>query len=184
MIKIKTICKILQNTNIIYHHDIEQKGYLLEQVTFSPEIYKNVYKKIGEKYCWWIKQTWSEDELRQHLEQPFVKTYWIKFHKQIIGFCEIHFYEGDSVYLQYFGLFDNFIGNGHGDNSFKTVTNVLKKFYFTKKIIITTNNLDHENALKLYIKNGFSEIEEVEEIWNIPDENLVIITERNKQWLI
>lgn len=177
--KIKSIIKTLLNNNLEYSNIVD---YSLKEFIPNTKQYKAIYKQIGKKYCWYMKILLEDSELEKHINQQYVKNYYIFFQEKIIGFAEIHFYS-KGIYLQYFGLFEKYINKGHGNNSLKLIINYLKKFYFANNLFTTTNNLDHENALNVYLKNGFKEIEEHEEIWDIPD-NLIILTERNKKWIL
>lgn len=176
--KIRTIIKILENNDLEYQS--MPKEYSLKEFKPLPKDYKTIYHEIGKNYCWFMKLQQTDEEIQNHLNQTFVKNYQIFFKDIFIGFVELHFYD-KGVYLQYFGLFDNYICQGHGNNSLKLVINHVKKF-FINHMIITTNNLDHENAIKVYTKNGFVEKEEIEEVWELPDD--FEITERNKKWII
>ena len=178
--KIQAIIKTLINNNINVNVDSD---YSLEPISFTPAEYKNVYSTIGEKYCWWMKQLWTYEQLQNHINSDSILTFWIKHKDQIIGFCELQNMNSSYYYLQYFGLFDNFIGKGHGKKSLDIILNFCKNE--DKHIFTTTNNLDHENALKVYEGCGFKLYTTHEEVWDIPINDVkIILTERNKKWLL
>lgn len=180
--KIKAIIKTLQNNTL---DNDAHTGYSLSETNLKPSEYINIYKLIGKKYCWWMKQTWSEDQLKKHLDDENTKVYWIKYNDEVIGFIEIHLYSYNCCYLQYFGLFEEFIGKGHGKKSLDTILNFCKNKLSAPQVFTTTNNLDHENALNVYYNCGFILVQEHEEIWDIPlDEVEIEITERNVIWLL
>lgn len=179
--KIKAIIKTLQNNTL---DNNTHEGYSLSKADITPSEYIDTYKSIGKKYCWWMKQIWSEDLLQKHLDDNSTKVFWIKYNEEIIGFVEIHLYFNNCSYIQYFGLFDEFINKGHGKKSLDLILNFCKNKLLSSKVFTTTNNLDHENALNVYYKCGFTLVQEHEEIWDIPlDEVEIEITERNIIWL-
>lgn len=176
--------KILAIIKTLIKNDIEIKiheGYSIVKTKLTPTQYINTYKDIGEKYCWWMKQLWSDEQLQEHLDIEGNEAFWIVFNQEIIGFCEIQNHNSEFYYLQYFGLYENYIGKGHGIKSLDTILN----YCSDKKVFTTTNNLDHENALNVYTKCGFTEYSSHEEVWNIPENKVKItLTERNARWLL
>ncbi len=133
----------------------------------SPAFYRYLYDTVGQDYCWWLRRTLSEAELRAVLDAPGTEIHVLMVKGEPAGFYELDRNNAPLVNLAYFGLLPWALGRGLGYA-------LLHHAIFTAwqghcaALTVNTCSADHPRALPNYIKAGFRKLRTVSEEWPVP----------------
>ena len=125
---------------------------LLDPANF--QLNKFFYKTIGNKHKWVDRLTWNEEKWIDYVSSKNVKTFILKYKKDLVGFFELIYHQDKKeVEIAYLGLLEEYHNQKLGSfllssairNSFKEKTN---------RVWVHTCSLDHKNALKNYLSRG------------------------------
>ncbi len=119
--------------------------------------YRYLYRRIGKRWHWYQRLRLSDEELAAIVHDPSTSISVLYVNGAPAGFFELHQAEDEIVELAYFGLFEHAIGLSIGKWF------LLQALYAAwinnpKKVMVTTNTLDHPRALQLYQTMGFSPV--------------------------
>jgi GNAT superfamily N-acetyltransferase len=112
-----------------------------------------LYHFIGNEWQWFAKQSWSNDDWREYVENENLRT-WVGYMLGTpAGYYELRKQENDNIEIAYFGLAKPFIGQGLGGY---LLSHAIKSAWEwgAKRVWVHTCTLDHPNALENYQSRG------------------------------
>ena len=125
---------------------------LLDPINF--QLNKFFYKNIGKKHKWVDRLIWNEQQWIDYVSSRKVKTYILKYKRDLAGFFELIFhFEKKEVEIAYIGILEEYQNKKLG--SF-LLSEALKKSFNENiyRVWLHTCSLDHKNALNNYIARG------------------------------
>ena len=125
---------------------------LLDPVNF--QLNKFFYKNIGNKHKWLDRLIWTEEKWIEYVTSKNVKTYVLKYKRDLAGFFElIHHEDKKEVEIAYLGILEDY----HNKKLGSYLLSEAIKISFKNKISrvwVHTCTLDHKNALNNYMMRG------------------------------
>lgn len=116
---------------------------------------KFLYQYVGEPWQWTDKLKLSDDEWRQYVDNPGIRT-WVAYYRgSIAGYFELSQTENGDVEIMYFGLAADFIGKGFGGYLLSEAIKRAWSLEGVSRVWVHTCTLDHPSALKNYQARGF-----------------------------
>lgn len=132
-----------------FKHSDELRLERMEQIDLS--FYRYLYRAVGEKWAWRDRLYVSNEELRRALRTARVYVLYVR--GAPAGYVELA-KEGPSVEIVYFGLREEYMGQGLGKHLLSC--GVQKAWELgAERIWLHTCNLDGPHALANYRKRGF-----------------------------
>ena len=125
---------------------------LLNPINF--QLNKFFYKNIGNKHKWVDRLIWTEEKWIEYLSSKNVKTYVLKYKKDLVGFFELIYHqEKKETEIAYFGILEEYQNKKLGSY---LLSEAIKKSFIgdTNRVWVHTCSLDHKNALNNYIARG------------------------------
>ena len=125
-------------------------------------IYRKFYYGVGKKWHWLDRMVMPDKELEKAINSVNTEIWIMKIEGKDAGFAEF-VKENEFTEILYFGLLPDYIGQGLGKFFLQWV--IEKAWSFQPKWIqLNTCELDHKNALPVYLKSGFEIVrEEIQE---------------------
>jgi ribosomal protein S18 acetylase RimI-like enzyme len=120
----------------------------------SPSFYRHLYVEVGRNYHWIDRLPWTDEQIREHLEQPEIHLWLMSYDEAIAGYFELRGCEDGSVEIAYFGLLPEFLGRGLGKHLLTCATEQAWAME-TNRVWLHTCTLDDPAALPNYQKRGF-----------------------------
>jgi len=120
--------------------------------------YRFLYGEIGKSHYWYLRNHLSDEELKPILHSTDIRINVLYHDGAPAGFAEFDLSSlPEAMELIYFGLCPEFIGRGLGKWFLgQTVRAAWEEM--PEKIVVSTDTLDHSNALPLYQKLGFTPV--------------------------
>ncbi len=120
--------------------------------------YRFLHRQVGARWHWYTRLRMTDAELKATIHDPRVSISVLYVNGAPAGFFELSQQSEELVELSYFGLIEHALGLGLGKWF------LLQALYSAwqanpKKVVVTTNSLDHPRALQLYQQFGFSPVE-------------------------
>jgi len=125
---------------------------LLNPINF--QLNKFFYKNIGNKHKWVDRLIWTEEKWIEYLSSKNVKTYVLKYKKDLVGFFELIYHqEKKETEIAYFGILEEYQNKKLGSY---LLSEAIKKAFKGNidRVWVHTCSLDHKNALNNYIARG------------------------------
>ena len=125
---------------------------LLNPINF--QLNKFFYKNIGNKHKWVDRLIWTEEKWIEYLSSKNVKTYILKYKKDLVGFFELIYHqEKKETEIAYFGILEEYQNKKLGSY---LLSEAIKKAFKgnINRVWVHTCSLDHKNALNNYIARG------------------------------
>ena len=125
---------------------------LLNPINF--QLNKFFYKNIGNKHKWVDRLIWTEEKWIEYLSSKNVKTYILKYKKDLVGFFELIYHqEKKETEIAYFGILEEYQNKKLGSY---LLSEAIKKAFKgnINRVWVHTCTLDHKNALNNYIARG------------------------------
>jgi GNAT superfamily N-acetyltransferase len=121
-----------------------------------PSFYRYLYKQVGERYHWFDRRDWSDEQIRGHLGGPGLSLWLLTVGGAPAGYFELQSSGSDdgSVEVAYFGLLPEFIGRGLGKHLLSVAAREAWKGGATR-VWLHTCTLDDKAALPNYVARGF-----------------------------
>jgi len=116
---------------------------------------KFLYQYVGEPWQWTDKLKLSDDEWRQYVDNPGIRTWVANYRGSIAGYFELSQTENGDVEIMYFGLAADFIGKGFGGYLLSEAIKRAWSLEGVSRVWVHTCTLDHPSALKNYQARGF-----------------------------
>lgn len=130
-------------------------GFVVRQEeTCDPDLYRELYERVGADYHWRDRRGWSDDRLAAHLETPDIAVWTLRQGAAPLGFFELMRHADGSVEIAYFGLMPAGIGHGLGRAFLTKAVDVAWRPVPTR-VWLHTCTLDHPAALANYLARGF-----------------------------
>ena len=139
----------------------------LKKLKFSPDdclidlsdptdfqINKFFYKNVGKKHQWVDRLTWTEKQWTNYVCDQKVKTYILKYEKDLVGYFELILHQDkNEVEIAYLGLLEEYLNKKLGSY---LLSSAIKNSFLEKpsRVWVHTCSLDHKNALNNYIARG------------------------------
>jgi GNAT superfamily N-acetyltransferase len=121
--------------------------------------YRSLNNLVGGDLGWVDRQIMEDAELEKILINPDNKIFVLYISQQPVGFAELDFSIKEKVEMHYFGLVPEARGKGLGKPFLQwTITEAWKSN--PRKLILNTCEIDHTGALPLYLKAGFTIVDE------------------------
>ncbi|MCJ8354422.1 GNAT family N-acetyltransferase [Novacetimonas hansenii] len=144
-------------------------GYeIRREVHPAVSLYRDLYNRIGQDYCWWLRRVMADTQLARVLDDPAVAVYILREHGEVAGFFELDGRQCPDINLAYFGLLPQWIGRGVG-LSFLHAAIRTAWGQRPAALRVNTCSADHPRALPNYIRAGFRVVRVLREVWDIPD---------------
>jgi GNAT superfamily N-acetyltransferase len=120
------------------------------------ELYRRLYREVGEPWFWHERLAWSDEQMAEHLASPNVSVWEVLVHGESAGYFELYRHDDGAVEIDYFGLVPKFIGRGLGG---WTLTRAVQQAFSVgaRRVWLHTCTLDSPNALPGYKARGFRE---------------------------
>lgn len=117
--------------------------------------YRFLYHAVGHQWRWYDRNAWSDDQLTAYLAQPNVSLYVLTVAGTPAGYIELEHQADTGTEIAYFGLIEQFIGQGYGKH---LLSFGVQRAWDAgaKRVWLHTCNLDGEHALRNYQKRGFT----------------------------
>ena len=125
---------------------------LLDPVNFR--LNKFFYKNIGNKHKWLDRLIWTEEKWIEYVTSKNVKTYVLKYKRDLAGFFElIHHEDKKEVEIAYLGILEDYHNKKLGSY---LLSEAIKESFKNRinRTWVHTCTLDHKNALNNYINRG------------------------------
>jgi GNAT superfamily N-acetyltransferase len=126
-----------------------------------PEIplayYRFLYDQVGRRWHWVDRLRMGDDELRGLLHDKRAEIAVLYVNGAPAGFYEFFRHDDELVEFCHFGLMEHALGLGVG-KWFLLQALYAAWAHEPKKVVVTTNTLDHPRALQLYQMFGFSPV--------------------------
>lgn len=129
--------------------------------------FRMLYHEVGAPHLWWLRRTLSDAELAAHLAKHSVEVHVLYCAGQPAGFHEMERSSGDTVNINYFGLFPTALGRGLGSALLRHAVD-LGWSWGARAITVNTCTADHPRALPTYEAAGFRRVRAVDEVWDVP----------------
>ena len=120
-----------------------------------PSFYRFLYAEVGREYHWIDRLPWSDETIREYLNDPAVSLWLMTVSGAPAGYFELRRDRAGGVEIVYFGLLKEFTGRGLGGH---LLTEAVQQAWATgaDRVWLHTNTLDHPAALPNYLKRGFT----------------------------
>ncbi len=118
------------------------------------QLNKFFYKNVGKKHQWIDRLTWTEKQWINYVCDQKVKTYILKYEKDLAGYFELITHQDkNEVEIAYLGLLEEYLNKKLGSY---LLTSAIKYSFLEKpkRVWVHTCSLDHKNALNNYISRG------------------------------
>lgn len=131
-------------------------GHVVGLEPCDPGLYRELYAGVGSDYQWRDRRSWSDEQLRAHLEDPSITVWVLREGSSPRGFFELARHDDGSVEIAYFGLLPGGIGRGLGR---ALLTSAIDEAWRVEpapsRVWLHTCTLDHPAALPNYLARGF-----------------------------
>ena len=129
--------------------------------------YRDLYRRVGERWGWFSRLAWSDAELARHFEQDGIAAFHVRDGARSIGLVELDARDPTETELAFFGVTPEWIGQGYAA--------VMMEFAIARafarpiqRFFVHTCTLDHPGALRFYEKSGFKAYRRAVEIATDP----------------
>lgn len=126
-----------------------------------PEIplayYRFLYDQVGRRWHWVDRLRMEDEALRAILHDRRTEIAVLYVNGAPAGFYEFYRHDDELVEFCHFGLMEHTLGLGVG-KWFLLQALYAAWAHEPRKVVVTTNNLDHPRALQLYQMFGFSPV--------------------------
>lgn len=128
---------------------------LKRETRMYPDVYRKLFRMVGRDWLWTSRLMLEDDALLKILVDPGVAIYTIDAGNGPMGMVELDI--GDPTYpeISFFGLVPAAMGKGTGLWLMAHVQNMLFRDG-AKKIRLNTCTLDSPQAMRFYMRAGFS----------------------------
>ena len=133
----------------------DSAGFVVRQERCDPDLYRELYEGVGNDYHWRDRRSWTDEQLRAHLERPDIEIWVLRERGAPRGFFELAREEDGSVEIAYFGLMSLGIGQGLGRALLTSAIDAAWRVEAHARVWLHTCTLDHPAALANYLARGF-----------------------------
>ncbi|MBV1834685.1 GNAT family N-acetyltransferase [Novacetimonas pomaceti] len=145
------------------------EGYeIRREIHPAVSLYRDLYNRVGQDYCWWLRRVMGDAQLAQLLENPAIGVYVLRCDGEVAGFFELDGRQCPDINLAYFGLLPRWIGRGIGLAFLHAAIHIAWR-NGPAALRVNTCSADHPRALPNYVRAGFRAVRVLREVWDIPD---------------
>jgi ribosomal protein S18 acetylase RimI-like enzyme len=127
---------------------------LMRAEACTVSFYRYLYAAVGERWLWFLRRGWSDDELARWLARPEIEVSVLYVGGVPAGYFELERLASGETELCYFGLIPEFIGRGLGAWFLRAAVEAGWQGA-TRRLWVHTSTYDHPRALGLYHRAGF-----------------------------
>lgn len=113
-----------------------------------------MYRATGGRWFWVDKLNWSEEEWNHYVRREKLQTWGAWLHGAPCGYFELEEMESGRTEIAYFGILEQFSGQGLGRRLLIEALRVARKAGLQQRITVNTCSLDHPGALANYLARG------------------------------
>jgi len=130
--------------------------------------YRFLYREVGRLYHWVDRLSWSDEQVRAHLDQEALSLWVLHVEGSPAGFFELLRQGDGSVEIAYFGLLPEFHGRGLGKH---LLTEAVERAWTERpsRVWLHTCTLDDPAALPNYTARGFEAFKQETYLATVPD---------------
>jgi GNAT superfamily N-acetyltransferase len=142
-------------------------GYSLQPLPRDADIYRSLFRRVGEKWLWSGRLRLSDAEFQRLLADPDLEVHALVENGERIGLLELDFRKPGECELAYFGVVPGVIGRGAG----RFLMNEAVSRAFGRpieRLFVHTCNFDHPDAVAFYRRSGFTAYKLAVEIHDDP----------------
>jgi len=134
---------------------IEDPDVKIIRVDDSPaQFYRELYADVGAAYHWVDRLPWTDEQILAHLAREEI-TLWVMFSEDVpAGYFELERHNDGSIEIAYFGLLQDFIGQGLGKHLLSAAVEQAWSDG-ANRVWLHTCTLDDPAAMPNYLKRGF-----------------------------
>lgn len=156
--KLECVTTYLEMTEPPGHPNILPSGRTVallraERPTLS--FYRYLYNSVGERWLWWERRVMNDKDLAKIVHDDKVEVYTLYVAGVPAGFAELDLRADDDIELAYFGLIQEFIGQGLGAYLLGWVVDEAWR-RVPERLWVHTCNFDHPRAFATYQRAGFT----------------------------
>lgn len=120
-----------------------------------PAFYRWLYAEVGGPYRWTDRTPWSDAQIRAHLARTAISVWLLTVSASPAGYFELEQHADGSVEIAYFGLLQDFVGQGLGG---WLLTRAAQEAWAAQasRVWLHTCTFDHPAAAPNYIARGFA----------------------------
>jgi GNAT superfamily N-acetyltransferase len=122
----------------------------------SVRYYRFLYDGVGEPWHWYARQVMPAAELAAILADPGVEVDVLHRDGTPLGYAELDRRIAGEVELAYFGMFPEAVGQGLGSWLLAWAIAEAWRPAGVERVWVHTCSLDHEAALPVYLRAGFT----------------------------
>jgi len=129
-------------------------GFTIEPLPRDAEIYRSLFRRVGEDWLWSGRLQLSDVEFDAMLADPKMEFFALVENGERIGLMELDFRVPGICELAYFGVVPGAIGKGAG----RFLMNEAVSRAFARpieRLFVHTCNFDHPGAVAFYKRSGF-----------------------------
>jgi GNAT superfamily N-acetyltransferase len=143
----------------------------------TPDKYRTLYRRVGEPWLWFSRLELDDDALTAIIQNPKVRIWAVLDRRGIeVGILELDFREAGQCEIAFFGLVPELAGKGHGRWLMAMAMQAGWAEPGVERMWVHTCTLDGPNALKFYIKSGFTPYQR--QVETFPDPRLTGLVPR------
>ncbi|MEX2153181.1 MAG: GNAT family N-acetyltransferase [Gemmatimonadaceae bacterium] len=129
-------------------------GTIIRRAPCPVDVYRRLYREVGEQWYWHDRLEWSDESLAEHLSRPDVGVWEMTVGQDSAGYFELQRHDDGSLEVAYFGLTPAYIGQGLGGRMLQRAVDEAWALG-ANRIWLHTCTLDSARALPNYMKCGF-----------------------------
>jgi GNAT superfamily N-acetyltransferase len=123
------------------------------------DVYRQLYRDVGERWHWHDRLGWSDHRLAEHLARDAVSIFVLQVGADAAGYFELEKHDDGSVEIAYFGLRADFFGRGLGGELLTRAVDEAWRLG-AQRVWLHTCSLDSPRALPNYVARGFRQFKE------------------------
>jgi GNAT superfamily N-acetyltransferase len=133
----------------------------------EPDWFRDLYRRIGENWLWFMRLRMPDDELNAIIRHPAREIHCLVHEGRDEGLIELDFAHPSDCELAFFGVTAPFVGTAAG----RWLMNEAVRLAWSRPITrfwVHTCTFDHPNALAFYVRTGFTPFRQQVEISDDP----------------
>lgn len=132
----------------------------LEQVKSCPvAFHRFLYQEVGRNYHWRDRLSWTDQQIRDYLDDPNTALYVLYLEGAPAGYFEHRRNDDGSIEIAYFGLLPDYLGQGLGKALLSSAVETAWQAG-ANRVWLHTCTLDDPAAMPNYLKRGFKPFRE------------------------
>jgi GNAT superfamily N-acetyltransferase len=142
-------------------------AYRLEPLPRDPDIYRALFRRVGEQWLWSGRLRLSDAQFDALLRDPDIEIHALVENGERTGLMELDFRTPGECELAYLGVTPDAIGKGAG----RFLMNEAVSRAFARpieRLFVHTCNFDHPGAVEFYRRSGFTPCKLAVEIHDDP----------------